>query len=81
VSEKIAPKKSGMLVLTRKPGEYVRITVPPSQEPTQISVCLVDVAGSRTRIGFLAPKDSIIGREELYQARPPVAEAVTETAA
>ncbi len=81
MSEGVAPK-NGMLVLTRRPGEFVRVTVPPSSEPTQISVCLVSSTPGRSRLGFLAPRESIIGREELYDAHvPPVAEAATEVTA
>lgn len=74
-------KKSGMLVLTRHTGEFVRITVPPSQTETQISVCLTSIRGGIARIGFIAPRPTAIGREELYTSHPTpplVADACTD---
>lgn len=75
-------EKAGMLVLTRKPGEYIRITVPPSHEPTEIAVCLVAARAGNSRIGFIAPRSSVIGREELYDNAPvQAAEASTDVTA
>lgn len=49
-----------MLVLTRKPGEKVRIA-------GNIFVEVVEVDGKRVRIGFTAPPDVPIVREELIE--------------
>ncbi len=67
-----------MLVLSRKPGECIRVVVPPSDEPTTIVVALVTCNTSRSRIGFLAASEVEVLRSELVEPeRPLVAEAVT----
>lgn len=50
-----------MLVLSRKIGERVMIG-------DQVVVTLVDVRGERVRLGFEAPPDVPIHREEIYEA-------------
>lgn len=68
-----------MLVLSRRPGEFVTVTVPPSKEAQTIGVCLVNSSGCRARLGFLAAKSVSIGRDNMVdggaELPPPVAEA------
>lgn len=54
-----------MLVLNRKSGETVTVTVPPSSEPTRVQVTLVDIRHGKARIGFAAPKSVAIHRQEV----------------
>lgn len=71
-----------MLVLTRRTGEMVRITVPPSNLPQEIAVCICRTQPGRVRLGFLGEKRIEVARNELIpvedEARPPVAEAATD---
>jgi len=53
---------AGMLVLTRETEEAVRIGA-------DVVVRVVGVRGGRVRLGFEAPPDVIIDREEIYQAK------------
>ncbi len=48
-----------MLVLSRKPGEKVRIG-------NDITIVVLEVKGDRVRIGFDAPAHVAIAREEIY---------------
>lgn len=49
-----------MLVLTRKPGQRVRIG-------DDIEVTLLEVSGDRVRLGFSAPPEVAIHRQEVYE--------------
>ena len=49
-----------MLVLSRKPGETVRIG-------HWITVTVVEVHGNRVRLSFQAPRDVPINRQEIYE--------------
>jgi carbon storage regulator len=49
-----------MLVLTRKPGQRIRIG-------DEIEVTLLEVSGDRVRLGFSAPPDVAIHRQEVYE--------------
>ena len=49
-----------MLVLTRKPGQRIRIG-------DEIEVTLLEVSGDRVRLGFSAPPDVTIHRQEVYE--------------
>jgi carbon storage regulator len=49
-----------MLVLTRKPGQRIRIG-------DEIEVTLLEVSGDRLRLGFLAPPEVSIHRQEVYE--------------
>lgn len=49
-----------MLVLTRKPNENVRIG-------NDIEVRILEVRGKYVRLGFSAPKELSIHREEVYE--------------
>ena len=48
-----------MLILTRRVGEAVRIG-------DEISVTILAVKGNQVRIGFDAPKDVAVHREEVF---------------
>ncbi len=54
-----------MLVLSRKIGE--KILVP----ECQLTVTIVDIVGSRVRLGISAPDDVEIYREEVWQDMRP----------
>jgi carbon storage regulator len=57
-----------MLVLSRKVGEKVIITVPPSTQPTVIAVTLVETRADRCRLGYEAPRTVSIHRQEIHDA-------------
>jgi carbon storage regulator len=50
-----------MLVLSRKPGEV--IVVP----QCELTVTVLAVEGNKVRLGFVAPSDIIVYREEIWQ--------------
>lgn len=50
-----------MLVLTRNPGESIIIG------NKEVKVIVLGVRGNQVRIGFEAPPEIIIHREEIYQ--------------
>ena len=52
-----------MLVLSRKPGECVRIG-------ELIEVKVLEVSGGRVKLGFSAPREVAIQRQELRDACP-----------
>ena len=54
-----------MLVLTQKRGNEVVIVVPPSAEPTTLTVKLVEVERGKVRLGFEAPREVSIHRREI----------------
>lgn len=54
-----------MLVFMRYRGEKSVITVPPSDVPTRIEVMVVDVLPGKARLGFDAPRDVAIHRDEI----------------
>ena len=49
-----------MLVLTRRPGESVRIG-------DEVTVTVLGVKGAYARLGFAAPKEVAVHREEIYE--------------
>jgi carbon storage regulator len=49
-----------MLILTRRPGESVKIG-------DDVTVSILGIKGNQVRIGFNAPKDISIHREEIYE--------------
>lgn len=49
-----------MLILTRRPGETIRIN-------DDVSITVLAVKGSQVRIGIDAPKGVMVHREEIYQ--------------
>lgn len=51
-----------MLVLTRRPGEWVRITLP---DGTQVKVVITAVDRNEVRVGFEADRSVRVDREEV----------------
>jgi carbon storage regulator len=49
-----------MLVLSRKKGERIRVG-------NEIEIVIADVQGERVRLGFRAPPEVAIHREEVFQ--------------
>lgn len=49
-----------MLILTRRPGETIRIN-------DNISVTVLSVCGRQIRLGVDAPEQVVVHREEIYQ--------------
>jgi carbon storage regulator len=58
-----------MLILTRRIGETIRITVPPCAQSTEIEIMAVEIKHSQVRIGVRAPRDVAIDREEIAQRK------------
>lgn len=52
-----------MLILTRRPGETTVITLP---DGSIVTATVLGVKGNQTRIGFSAPKDVKVHREEIH---------------
>ena len=52
-------EKGNMLILTRRPGETIRIG-------DDVEVTVLEVKGNQVRIGITAPKDVAVHREEIY---------------
>jgi len=50
-----------MLVLSRYPGESIVIN-------NDITVTVVEIRGDKVRIGIVAPRDTPVHREEVYEA-------------
>jgi carbon storage regulator len=49
-----------MLVLTRKPGELLRIG-------DDVTVKIISIAGNQVRIGIEAPHDVAVHRQEIWE--------------
>ena len=49
-----------MLILTRKPGETIRIG-------DDIAISVIEIRGNQVRIGITAPRDVTVHREEVYE--------------
>jgi carbon storage regulator len=49
-----------MLILTRRVGESVKVG-------DEVTVTVLGVKGSHVRLGFAAPKDVAVHREEIYE--------------
>jgi carbon storage regulator len=60
VNEPLSRRRIKMLVLSRKPGEKVRIG-------KDITLVVLGVSGSRVRIGLAAPAQIRIVRQELFE--------------
>lgn len=59
-----------MLTLVRRNGEKIRITAPPSADPTIIEVELVHIQSYfRAKIGISAPLTTRIDREEIARLK------------
>ena len=52
-----------MLILTRRPGESIRIFIPGTDKQTEFTV--LGLKGNQVRTGTYAPKDFSILRDEL----------------
>jgi len=52
-----------MLVLSRKPKESIIIKVPGLSTPIKFTI--VGITGNKVRLGFEAPKEAVILREEV----------------
>lgn len=59
-----------MLVLSRKRDDSVIIESPPGGIPegTRIRVTVTDIRGDKVRLGFEAPKEVPVHREEVFDA-------------
>lgn len=53
-----------MLVLGRRPGESIRIG-----KDIQVCITHVDLQTGYVKLGFTAPSDVVIDREEIYQRK------------
>lgn len=51
-----------MLILSRKPGEAIRIG-----ERGELSIVVLAVHGNQVRIGINAPKDVPVHRQEIFE--------------
>lgn len=56
-----------MLVLSRKPGERIRVG-------DDIAITIVRIGPNNVRVGIEAPRELNIAREELLERKPPPAE-------
>ncbi len=56
-----------MLVFSRRRDEKVILTIPPSNQERTIEVFIVETYSEKVRLGFTAPKEIIIDREEVDQ--------------
>jgi carbon storage regulator len=55
-------RRGAMLVLTRKVGEEIIIE-------EEIRVIVVDIEGTRVRLGITAPRETVVDRREIYERR------------
>lgn len=55
-----------MLVLSRKSNESIQITTPQGQK---IEVLVVELRGDKARLGITAPRDVVIDRTEVAEAK------------
>jgi carbon storage regulator len=51
-----------MLFLTGKIGEEIIID-------EEIRITIVDIEGNRVRLGFTAPRETVVDRREIYERR------------
>lgn len=56
-----------MLILTRRPREMIDLVIPPSPEPTKVTVTILGMIGNQVRIGFEAPKKVSVHRREVTE--------------
>jgi carbon storage regulator len=57
---KITGETHAMLILTRRMGESVKIG-------DEVTVTVLGVKGNQVRLGFTAPRNVAVHREEIYQ--------------
>lgn len=60
-----------MLVVKRRNGSDTFITVPPSAEPTQIVVKVIETTYDWTKLGFIAPQEVKILRDDAIKTEAP----------
>jgi carbon storage regulator len=60
-----------MLILTRRLGESVKVG-------DEVTVTVLGVKGSQVRLGFAAPKDVAVHRQEIYERMHAVPTDITE---
>lgn len=58
-----------MLSLGRKINDRTTITVPPSATPTEITVTLLETRPDKARLGFEAPREVRIMRDEAVEQK------------
>ncbi len=58
--EPVGERGEGMLILTRRVGETVRIG-------DDVSLTVLGVKGNQVRLGIEAPREVAVHREEIYQ--------------
>ena len=61
-----------MLILTRRPGESVKIG-------DDITITVLGVRGNQLRLGFTAPQNVAVHREEVYERIRAASRAVQAT--
>jgi len=52
-----------MLILTRRPGESVIITL---EDGTEINIVTLEVNGNQVRTGYIAPLNVKVNRQEIH---------------
>jgi carbon storage regulator len=60
-----------MLILTRRLGESVKIG-------DEVTVTVLAVKGGHVRLGFAAPRDVAVHREEIYERVHPVSTGIAQ---
>ena len=63
-----------MLVLSRKKGESIKVTIPEGTlitEDMEIDLMVVDIRGDKVRLGLEAPQVVRLLREELVESAGP----------
>lgn len=63
-----------MLILTQKAGETVFITLP---DGTEITVTVMTLDRGRARIGYEAPRNIVVDRQEIHDRKLIQAEVVS----
>ena len=72
-----------VLLVNRKPGEFVRLIVPPSTEPQIVSVAVTHSSASGAKLGFTAAREveivrsTAVRQERSAEERPTVPETTT----
>jgi carbon storage regulator CsrA len=58
-----------MLILMRRPGELIDVTVPPSNKATHITIASLKIDGNQARLGIDAPRGVTIDRREITERK------------
>lgn len=56
-----------MLVLSRRKDEIVKVFIPCNGETKIVEIMVVDSQGDKVRLGFTAPEDIVVHRQEVVQ--------------